>query len=175
MGRALRTVLVAALATSCALAAIACGGRSGDSRAQSEVRALFTAAVADGRAGRFATICAEDYSGLLKQLDYLFKVDCAKDLKAEWAEGVQYAHVGPSTRIVVSGKSATVFDGRTPDRAYLTRSGWRLVEFPRNRRHTDPNEVQEVIGKLNPGFRKHHLPELGPETAAPAAGLDDAG
>jgi hypothetical protein len=69
--------------------AIACGGRSGDSRAQSEVHALFTAAAADGRAGRFATICAEDYSGLLKQLDYLFKIDCAKDLKAERAGGTQ--------------------------------------------------------------------------------------
>jgi hypothetical protein len=173
MGRALRTVLVAGL-TSCALAAIACGGRSGDSRAQSEVRALFTAAAADARAGRFARTCTDDYSGLLKQLDYLFKIDCTKDLRAEWAEGVQYAHVGPNTRIAVSGKSATVFDGGTPDRAYLTRSGWRLVEFPRNRRHADPNEVEEVIGKLNPGFRRGHLPELGPETAAPAAGLDGA-
>jgi hypothetical protein len=175
MGRALRTVLVAGLTTYCALANSACGGQSDYSRAQSEVRALFTAAAADGRTGRFATICTEDYSGLLKQLDYLFKIDCAKDLKAEWAEGVQYAHVGPSTRIVVSGKSATVFDGGTPDRAYLTRSGWRLVEFPRNRRHTDPNEVQEVIDKLNPGFRKQHLPLLGPETSAPPAGLNGAG
>jgi hypothetical protein len=175
MGRALRIVLVAGLTMSCALANIACGGQSEDSRAQSEVRALFTAAAADAGAGRFATICKEDYSGLLKQLDYLFKIDCAKGLKAEWAEGVQYAHVGPSTRIVVSGKNATVFDGGTPDRAYLTPSGWRLVEFPRNRRHTDPDEVQEVIGKLNPGFRKHHLPELSPETSAPPAGLGAAG
>lgn len=88
---------------------------------------------------------------------------------------MQYAHVGASTRIVVSGKRATVFDGGSPDRAYLTQSGWRLVEFPRNRRHAEPNEVQEVVGKLNPGLRKRHLPELGPETAAPSVGLDGVG
>jgi hypothetical protein len=133
------------------------------------------AAAADGRAGHFATICDQDYSGLLKELDYLFKADCPRYLKEEWAEGVQYAHVGSSTRIVVSGRNATVFDGGSPDRAYLTQSGWKLVETPRNRRHPDPNEVQEVIDELNPGFRKEHLPELGPETPAPPSAVESTG
>ncbi len=172
MGRAtLATVLIAL----CALGAVACGGQSGESGAQSEVRALFVAAAADGRAGNFKAVCDQDYSGLLKELDYLFKADCERDLKEEWAEGVQLAHVGPGTRIVISGKSATVFDGGSPDRAYLTQIGWKLVEGPRNRRHADPNEVQELITKLNPGFRKEGFPELGPETPAPPASLNGAG
>jgi hypothetical protein len=168
-------ILAASVTTSCALVAIGCGGQSASSHAQSEVRALFMAATADGRARNFKAICDQDYSGLLKELEYLFKGDCPRDLKEEWAEGVQLAHVGSGTRIVVSGKNATVFDGGSPDRAYLTQRGWKLVETPRNRRHADPNEVQEVITKLNPGFRKEGLPELGPDTPAPPASLNGAG
>jgi hypothetical protein len=168
-------MLVASLTTSYAVVAIGCGSQSATSHAQSEVRALFMAAAADGRGGNFEAICDQDYSGLLKQLDYLFKADCPRDLKAEWAEGVQLAHVGSGTRIVVSGKNATVFDGGSPDRAYRTQSGWKLVEAPRNKRHADPNEVQEIIAKLNPGFSKEGLPELGPETPAPPASLKGAG
>ena len=41
------------------------------------------------------------------------------------------------------------------------------MEYPRNKRHADPNEVAEVLSQLNPGFRKEHFPELGPETPAP--------
>ena len=42
------------------------------------------------------------------------RIHCPKFLKEEWAEGVQYAHVGSSTRIVVSGRRATVYDGGSP-------------------------------------------------------------
>lgn len=166
MARAWRTKLATSLMVSCALTAASCGGQ-GTSRAQSEVRALYNAVAADGRAHRFVSICDQDYSGLLKQLDYLFKIDCAKDLAAAWAEGVQLTHIGPHTRIVISGRTATVFDGASPDRVYFTQGRWMLAEIPRNRRHARPNEALEVAKELNPGFRKEHLPELTPETPAP--------
>jgi hypothetical protein len=167
MARTPRTTLAALLMAACTLGSASCGGQSGTSRVQSEVRALFAAVAADGRAGHFATICDHDYSGLLKQLNYLFKINCAKDLAAEWAEGVQLTHVGPSTRIVISAGTAAVYDGVSPDRASFWHGRWVMAEVPRNRRHARPNEALEVAKELSPGFRKGHLPELNSETPAP--------
>ncbi len=148
------------------LCLLSCGGQSPSSRAQSEVRSLYASAAADARAGQFEKICQEDYSGLLKRLDYLFKVDCPQMLKNEWGEGMQLAHIGPATRIAISGRSAVVFDGGSPDRAYRTREGWKLVEIPRNRRHALQDEAVQAESALNPGFRKEHLPLLSSETPA---------
>lgn len=158
---------LAALLVSCALSAFSCGGQSATSHTQSEVRALYSAVAADGRTHRFASICEDDYSGLLKQLDYLFKVNCPKALASEWAEGVQLTHIGPRTRITITGKTATVFDGPIPDRAVHVRGRWALLESPRNHGSTRSNEALEVARELNPGFRKEHLPELNLETPGP--------
>ncbi|HEY0516223.1 MAG TPA: hypothetical protein VGD00_03810 [Solirubrobacteraceae bacterium] len=163
------------LVTASALGGVSCGGQSsGTSRAQSEVRALFATVAADGRAHRFAVICHREISGLLQELTYLVKGDCPKALAAEWAEGVQLTHIASSTRILISGRTATVFDGGSPDRAYLLHGRWVLAELPRNKAHARPNEALEVAKQLNPGFRKDHLPELNEETPAPVRGAGGA-
>jgi hypothetical protein len=160
--------MLASLLVVCALVGVSCGGQSGGaSRSQSEVRALFAAVAADGHARRFGAICHREMSGLLRQLAYLVDADCPKVLAAEWAEGVQLTHIGSTTRILISGRTATVFDGGSPDRAYLMNGRWVLAEMPRNKRHARPNEALEVARELNPGLHKEHLPELNEETSAP--------
>src|SRR5438445_11092548 len=94
-------MLVSALCASLA----GCGGH-GTKPGEAEVRALVAAVTADGRARNFGRICTEEMSGVLRQLDYLVGGNCAKDLAAEWAEGVQLATRGPSSRIVAIGNTA---------------------------------------------------------------------
>lgn len=158
--------MATALTASCTLSTVSCG-QSATSGAQNEVRGLYKAVAADGRDHHFAAICDQYWSGLLKQLDYLFKINCPKALAAEWAEGVHLTRVGPGTRITVAGKTATVFDGSSPERAVFEQGRWKLLEFPRNYRHDRRNEALEVAKELNPEFRKEHLPELNAETRGP--------
>jgi hypothetical protein len=162
-----KRMLAASLVVPRALGVASCKGQSGNSHAQSEVRALYKAVAEDGRAHRFTAICDQYSSGLLKELYYLFKIDCPKLLAGKWAEGVQLARIGPSTRITISGKTATVYDGLLPDKAVLVRGRWTLLESPGNHRASRQNEVLEAVRELNPGFRKHHRPELNLETRGP--------
>jgi hypothetical protein len=155
------------LAAAFALALSGCGTSNQMSRREAEVRALYKAVAAAGRAHRFAVICNRYQSGLLKQLDYLFKVDCPKHFVSVWVEGVHLAHIGPSTRITISGGIATVFDGASPDRAVFEQGHWKLLESPRNDRHDRRNEALEIAKELDPGFRKEHLPELNSQTRGP--------
>jgi hypothetical protein len=171
MPRPGRTTLATLLLAAACLAGVSCGGGAGTtSRPQSEVRTLFATVAADGRAHRFAAICRHEMSGLLLQLAYLVGDDCPKGLAAEWAEGVQLTHIDSRTRISISGRTATVFDGGSPDRAYLLHGRWVLAEMPRNRRLARPNEALEVARELNPMLRREHLPELDEETSAPPRG-----
>lgn len=167
MARDRRKLTAGFLAASCTLGIVSCGGQSGIGRAQNEVRNLYRTVAADGRAHRFEAICDQYSSGLLKQLYYLFKIDCPKLLAGKWAQGVQLSRIVPSTRIVINGKTATVYDGRLPDRAVYVRRRWTLLESPRNPRNSRANETLETAKELNPGFRKHHLPELGLEARGP--------
>ena len=99
---------------------------------------------------RFVAICDQYSSGLLKELYYLFKIDCPKLLAGKWAQGVQLSRIAPTTRIVVNGRTATVYDGRLPDRAVYVLGRWTLLESPRNHLSSRSNETLETAKELNP-------------------------
>ncbi len=125
---------------------------------------MFASVAADGRAHDFGQICKNEMDAELRQLAYLVGADCVKAIAAEWAEGVQLSRIGAETRIVVSGNTATVFDGAAPDRALYTEGRWEMAETPRNRRFDKPNEAQEAAVTINRVLREHHQPELDSET-----------
>lgn len=100
---------------------------------------MFAAVAADGRAHDFGRICQYEMDAQLRQLAYLVGANCMKTMAAEWVEGVQLSRIGPKTRIVVSGNTATVFDGAAPDRAVYANGRWKLAETPRNRRFDGPH------------------------------------
>ena len=155
------TVLASIASTS---ALIGCGRQSRESRAEAEVRTLFATVAAEGRTHNFARICQDEMIGLLRELDYLVGGNCAKDLAAEWAEGVQLSTIGHGTRIVVTGNKATVYDGPSPDSAMRVNGVWQMAELPRNRRFRATGEAQEAMEGVNRGLRAHHMPTLNPET-----------
>jgi hypothetical protein len=133
------------------VALAACGGQSRAGRQEAEVRALFASIASDGRGHNFTRICRDEMAGVLRELDYLVGGHCAKDLAAEWAEGVQLTRVGPDTRVSVKGNAATIYDGPTPDRAISVRDQWVLAEFPRNKRLAKSGEAREVLDQVNSG------------------------
>ncbi len=126
---------------------------------------MFATVAADGRAHNFGQICKREMDAELRQLAYLVGADCVEAITAEWAEGVQLSRIGAETRIVVSGNTATVFDGAAPDRALYADGRWEIAEPLRNRRFDKPNEAQEAAAKVNRLLREHHQPELGSETS----------
>jgi len=157
----LRTAYALALATG-VLALAACGGASG--AAEPEVRALFAVVAHAGREHRFAAICHDYLSGVLRQLDRLVGGSCAKDLAREWREGVQLSTITAKTRIAVGGAEAVVYDGAAPDRARRVAGRWRVSEWPRNARLAEPNEAQRVLSQINSSARARHEPVVNPET-----------
>jgi hypothetical protein len=152
-------VLAVFAASSATLAG--CGTSAKPTRAQAEVRALFGTVAAEARAHDFGPICDDQLDSELRELLYLVGANCWKVLASDWVEGVQLSKIGPNTRIVVSGKSATIYDGPVPDRAVLTDGRWKLAEMPRNKRHAMSEEAQQTAAQLNPSLRAHHLPEVG--------------
>ena len=96
----------------------------------------------------------------LKQLDYLVGGNCSTELGNEWTEGVQLMSIGPHTHIFISGDTATVFDGRAPDRALRVSGTWKLAEFPRNKRFNTQDEAQTATETVNKILLAHHHPAL---------------
>ena len=164
----MRSVINTALiwsATAASLIAAGCGGNVHATRDESEVRSLFRAIAADGRAHNFAHICRDEMSTVLPELDYLVGGRCADDLATEWLEGVQLSRIVSSTRVVVTGTRAMVFDGPAPDSAVRVNGRWKLAEFPRNTRHAAVGEACEVAESIGRGLRASHLPGPSPEVA----------
>jgi hypothetical protein len=149
-----------------ALLPAGCGGPSRTAHTQAEVRAMFAAVAADGQAHDFGRICQYEMDAQLRQLAYLVGANCMKTMAAEWVEGVQLSRIGSKTRIVISGNTATVFDGVAPDRAVYANGRWELAETPRNRRFDRSGEAREATTTINRLLREHHQPELGSEADA---------
>lgn len=141
-----------------------CGSNSQTAHTQAEVRAMFTTVAADGRTHDFKRICQHEMDAQLRQLIYLVGGNCPKMMAAEWTEGVQLSRIGPKTRIVVSGDTATVLDGAAPDRAVYADGRWEMAETPRNKRFDKSGEARKTATTINQLLREHHQPELVPET-----------
>jgi hypothetical protein len=163
MGRTFDTALAKAGLLAAGLLLAGCSAHTCAAHTPAEVRAMFAAVNADGRAPRYQRICQHDLDAQLQQLARLVGANCAKTMAAEWAEGVQLARIGASTRIVVSGDAATVFDGGAPDRAIYTNGRWEMAETPRNHRFDTPHEARDATTTINQTLREHHLPTVRPE------------
>ncbi len=149
MARTFDTTLATAGLLAAGLLLAGCGGHTHSAHTPAEVRAMFAAVNADGRAHRYQRICQHDLDAQLQQLAYLVGANCPRTMAAAWAEGVQLARIGTSTRIVLSGDTATVFDGGTPDRAIYTNGRWEMAETPRNHRFHTPHEAQDATTTIN--------------------------
>jgi hypothetical protein len=163
MARTFDTALATAGLATVGLLLAGCGGHTRAAHTPAEVRAMFAAVNADGRAHRYQRICQHHLDAQLQQLAHLVGANCAKTMAAEWAEGVQLARIGASTRIVITGDAATVFDGGAPDRAVYTDGHWEMAETPRNQRYDTPHEAREATTTINQTLREHHLPTVRPE------------
>lgn len=141
-----------------------CGSNSQTAHTQAEVRAMFTTVAADGRTHDFKRICQHEMDAQLRQLIYLVGGNCPKMMAAEWTEGVQLSRIGPKTRVIVSGDTATVLDGAAPDRAVYADGRWEMAETPRNKRFDKSGEARKTATTINKLLREHHQPELVPET-----------
>ncbi|MGH2832071.1 MAG: hypothetical protein ACRDK2_04790 [Solirubrobacteraceae bacterium] len=160
MNRLFGTVLGSLTIVASTAALAGCGSQAHTGRAETEVRTLFAAIAANGRAHRFASICEGEMTATLKQLDYLVGGNCSTDLGNEWTEGVQLTSIGPHTHIVISGDTATVFDGPAPDRALRVNGTWKLAEFPRNKRFNTQDEAHTATETVNKILLAHHHPAL---------------
>lgn len=163
MARTLDTALVTAALVAATIPLAGCARHTRAAHTPAEVRAMFAAVNADGRARHFRRICQHDMDAQLQQLAYLVGANCSKTMAAEWAEGVQLARITPSTRIILSGDTATVFDGAAPDRAVYADGRWEMAETPRNQRFDRPHEAREATTTINRTLREHHLPLMRPE------------
>jgi hypothetical protein len=139
-----------------------CGGEANSATGRSEVelRSFLKTVRADGRAERFAHLCGDDMSRALGRLDYLLGGRCPSDLAVAWREGVQIATVGSATPITITGNTAVIHDGGTPDRAVKIYGTWMLAEVRRNRRHAFPEESCDAAREVNLTLIPHRLPAV---------------
>jgi hypothetical protein len=126
------------LAMAAVLIAVGCGTNVQATHEESEVRSLFRAVAANGRAHNFARICRDEMSGGLPELDYLVGGSCTKDLARDWLEGVQLTKIGPSTRVIVTARPPPAW----PESGSRTWLPSTIASFPRS-------QDAPVLGRYN--------------------------
>lgn len=109
----------------CALALGGCSAASAPRNAEA-VRAMYRSIGVDASSGYWTDICSSYMDASLRAQVQRRAKDCFSTTVERWAERIRLAKVRPSTRIVLSGGRATIFDGPTPEVALYTGGQWRL-------------------------------------------------
>jgi hypothetical protein len=80
--------------------------------------------------GNFGDICQSYIDERLRSELKPLSRNCFSSRVEHWAEGIRLSKIRPSTRMVVSGGQALVYDGAEPERALYIAGQWRLDEAP---------------------------------------------
>jgi hypothetical protein len=98
------------------------------------VRSMYRSIGLDAGAGDFIDICRSYMQGGLSEQVKRANNDCSTGSSTStlerWAEKVRLSKVKESTRIVMSGATALVFDGAQPERAVYVGGQWLLAAVP---------------------------------------------
>lgn len=120
------------------------------------VRAMYRAVDAEAHAGHYATVC-QRYMGERLQGEFkAFGKDCQRFMAELWAEGARLARVGPGTRVVVSGDSALVYDGVTPEKVLYVAGHWVLSESPESEQDAKTDEENQATEAHNKETEQHN-------------------
>ncbi len=111
------------------LLASGCHGASAP-LSESGVRAMYRSIGIEASAGNFGQICSTYTDQRLRAELSPPSKKCYTRTFERWAEKVRLSKVTPATAIIITGREATVYDGRPPEQAVYVDGEWRLAIAP---------------------------------------------
>lgn len=112
-------------------ASLACGCSAANvPLSEGGVRAFYRSIGLEASAGNFGGICRTYTDRRLRAELSPASRKCYSRTFERWAEKVRLSKIKPGTRIVLTGREATIYDGSPPEKVVYTGGEWRLAAVP---------------------------------------------